>query len=290
MNTSIILSIAFLGGMMASAQNAKLDRFKDQIGIDAVSRNVNSTDRVILNLQDLTNCPELGTTWTVKDERLNLAAIGSGSGVNKEIYYQRNGEKLSVNYYCFNDIESAKNTMLGIANSAELPIVPYAKGQKDIGDLSLIGLDSLVFWKANVCVRLRRQNSNVDLNTIARWIQSHFENCQRAETSRKAPQSTRPTVSYLPKGEKQEKTLSSRGPISLLVGESVAISAQLPERTRGNNPIVKEWFDRKHLNVVMQGDKWLVTPKMAGSSVFKYVLIDPTTLLSSTIEIQLDAK
>lgn len=150
-----------------------VQEFKREIGYTDSPAGAAATEWVACEWPAPAQLPGLGEGWKVLyDEVL----VEQGSGIRK-IDLRHELEELSLEIFVSSTgPQAARERLVRIASSTMMPQIPYRKGPANLGDLSVVSVESdpvaVLFTVRNVMVRIRKQSAKLSVVSLAEHLAS----------------------------------------------------------------------------------------------------------------------
>jgi len=264
-----------VGNAMNSMQTEKILRFKKRIDFDNAVKTENIRQEVRAIWPNMLKAPGLAAgQWRVAAD----STWRANGGIAREWVLQRDKEQIAIVIFVSSEgLEQAQNFLLVRATENMMLDAPFVKGPIELGTLAVSmpsGTPPNLIWVfRNVCFDVRGIDTQVDIISIAQWLQSFADEGVVASEAVALP-------------SPRELYVSS---YQVEVGVPIEIHMQITAPADEARYMVDLEFDRRALEVVSQ-ERLLVQVRgrTDGYTVVDFHLIDMATLLDDHRRIKLE--
>jgi hypothetical protein len=289
-------SLACMGLMSQDIPTQRLHGKLSQIGF-AHNGNLEKVESengsIVCGIPDVLQAHALPGPWELKYS--NIAIHQDGDEVEKEVSYRKGAEFIGIEYYLVErNFQKIESRFFGFMAGGTSPKIPGERGPADIGDISVAmpraNGGELIFLKSNLCVRISSSNTQVDVNTLARWIQAHLVFRPWTEYSKIVPRPVRDTLGSGNIRQGQALLSPMSVPIQGRVDQAIEIKVEMPLGSDSGGYLFKCINDDSMFKCSWNNKYWTLTPLKAGIGKFKYLIVDKQTLLSYAYEVGIDVQ
>lgn len=259
---------------MNSADSHKIDRFKERIGYDAALSAEDEMRVVGIPWPDMLTAPGLaGDEWQVVSD-----SIWREEGGAAREWVLRQGERqVSIVIFVSRDGPAAAREFLVLRATENMMFdSPFVKGPAGLGSLAVSmppGAPPNVIWAfRNLCFDVRGEDAEVDVLTIAHWLQSI------ADVGAMANATAQPA---LPVARMSSRRAAVGSPVDIRIDVSATQDSAryMIELDFDKNAVEALALDRS--NVQIRG-------RTAGRTTIDFYCIDTITLLSRLSRLELE--
>lgn len=250
----------------------KLAHFKALIGFDLLPRSRAGGPYPAVAWPDPLQAPGVhGEGWTIAADTPWREAQGSA----REWVLRRGPETLVVLAFVSSAGETgARDFLLARACNTMTLEVPYVAGPQDLGSLAVQSPNSsapyLMWVSGNCCIELKAFATALDLQAIARWLQSHLE------------------AAALPRGARPPDRVRMSA-LQARVGEVLQLRLEPGESAPPAGYLMELEYDRDEIEVVSQdGLAASLRGRRAGTARLTVHGVDLATLASSDQSVELN--
>ena len=173
--TYIIASFARQGENM-SGQDSRITLFKKDISFDKITELGGPDSGVVAVWPAMDSAPQLSD----KDWQIDSFSVSNHAEGAEGEWILKNGQQTIMLriFVSSQGVESIRNHFLEVATSTMMMEIPYKKTEVPIGTLSVTIpriADDYIWFFYNICFSLRGIDTDVNLEGLARWVQSFAE-------------------------------------------------------------------------------------------------------------------